>query len=187
MLWPWQPKGSKVAMISPSRPSVRAAARRFLPVCVPCRAVCCQRHEKQKMWICLQIDGDLRATGSDGGRFWGIGIATGVRLRRFQVIPSPPSECNGPWKSLREDSAMITNKITIRDDFSAAPICPHCDKEIQEIASRRVESLPAGRCWGFPTARVSGWADAGILVARLHQHVAIAIILALAILGWDSA
>jgi uncharacterized protein with PIN domain len=68
------------------------------------------------------------------------------------VIPSRPSECNGLWMSLSEDLAMTTQKITIRDDFSAAPICPHCEKEIQEIASRRVESLLGVRFVYYCTA-----------------------------------
>jgi hypothetical protein len=36
---------------------------------------------------------------------------------------------------------MTASKITIREDFPAAPICPHCGKEIQEIAARRLESV----------------------------------------------
>jgi hypothetical protein len=44
-------------------------------------------------------------------------------------------------KRLSEDRAVTTNKITMRDDFPAEPICPHCGKEIQEIAARRVESI----------------------------------------------
>jgi uncharacterized protein with PIN domain len=36
--------------------------------------------------------------------------------------------------------SVTTSRIRIREDFSAAPICPHCGKEIQEIAARRVES-----------------------------------------------
>jgi hypothetical protein len=35
---------------------------------------------------------------------------------------------------------VTTTRIAIREDFSAAPVCPHCEKEIQEIAARRVES-----------------------------------------------
>jgi hypothetical protein len=31
-------------------------------------------------------------------------------------------------------------KIQIRDNYAAAPICPHCEKELLEIAARRVES-----------------------------------------------
>jgi hypothetical protein len=38
-------------------------------------------------------------------------------------------------------SGMTASKITIREDFPAAPICPHCGKEIQEIAARRLESV----------------------------------------------
>jgi hypothetical protein len=43
-------------------------------------------------------------------------------------------------KALGKDLAVIPNKLTIRDDFPGAPICPHCGKEIQEIAARRIES-----------------------------------------------
>jgi hypothetical protein len=35
---------------------------------------------------------------------------------------------------------VTTTRIQIRENFSAAPVCPHCEKEIQEIAARRVES-----------------------------------------------
>lgn len=35
----------------------------------------------------------------------------------------------------------VTNKrIQIREDFPGTPVCPHCGKEIQELAARRVES-----------------------------------------------
>lgn len=34
---------------------------------------------------------------------------------------------------------VTTTRSQIREDFSAAPVCPHCE-EIQEIATRRVES-----------------------------------------------
>ena len=36
---------------------------------------------------------------------------------------------------------MTNVKIRIREGFSAAPVCPHCGKGIQEIAARRVESV----------------------------------------------
>jgi uncharacterized protein with PIN domain len=35
---------------------------------------------------------------------------------------------------------MTTTRIRIREDFPGAPICPHCGKEIQEVAARRVGS-----------------------------------------------
>ena len=35
---------------------------------------------------------------------------------------------------------LMNSKIRIREDCAAAPLCPHCGKEIHEIASRRVES-----------------------------------------------
>lgn len=38
-------------------------------------------------------------------------------------------------------SSVATTRIRIREDFSAEPICPHCGKEIEEIAARRVESI----------------------------------------------
>ena len=34
----------------------------------------------------------------------------------------------------------MDNRIRVREHTSAEPICPHCGKEIQEIAARRVES-----------------------------------------------
>lgn len=36
---------------------------------------------------------------------------------------------------------MTTPRISIREDFTDAPICPHCEKVIQELAARRVESI----------------------------------------------
>jgi uncharacterized protein with PIN domain len=51
-----------------------------------------------------------------------------------------------------EDLAVTTNKITLRDDFPAEPICPHCGKEIQEIAARRVESMLGVRFLYYCTA-----------------------------------
>jgi len=30
--------------------------------------------------------------------------------------------------------------IRIREDFPEAPLCPHCGKEIRDLAARRVES-----------------------------------------------
>jgi len=35
---------------------------------------------------------------------------------------------------------MRTGKITIRENYPASPVCPHCNKEILEIAARPVES-----------------------------------------------
>jgi hypothetical protein len=32
-------------------------------------------------------------------------------------------------------------KIRLREDISLAPLCPHCGKEIQEIAVRQIESM----------------------------------------------
>jgi uncharacterized protein with PIN domain len=46
---------------------------------------------------------------------------------------------------------MTTTRIRIREDFSAAPICPHCGKEIEEIAARRVESTLGVRFLYFCT------------------------------------
>jgi len=37
-------------------------------------------------------------------------------------------------------SGMTNARIRIREDFPAAPLCPHCGEEIHEIAARRVES-----------------------------------------------
>lgn len=42
--------------------------------------------------------------------------------------------------SQRHIGRVTTTRIQIREDFSAAPVCPHCQKEIEEIAARRVES-----------------------------------------------
>ena len=36
---------------------------------------------------------------------------------------------------------LMNTKIRIQDDCPAAPLCPHCEKEIREIAARRVESV----------------------------------------------
>jgi hypothetical protein len=55
-------------------------------------------------------------------------------------------------KPLSEDLAVTANRITIREDFPAAPICPHCSKEIQEIAARRVESMLGVRFVYYRTA-----------------------------------
>jgi len=38
-------------------------------------------------------------------------------------------------------SGMTDMRIRSREDFPAAPVCPHCGKEIAEMAARRVESL----------------------------------------------
>ena len=58
---------------------------------------------------------------------------------------------------------MTTTRIRIREDFPAAPICPHCGKEIEEIAARRVESTLGVRflyfCTIRATAAVSLFAD----------------------------
>ncbi len=44
--------------------------------------------------------------------------------------------------AVQEDIAgMTTMRVRIREDFPAAPVCPHCGKDIQELAARRVESL----------------------------------------------
>lgn len=51
-----------------------------------------------------------------------------------------------------QNSAMTANRIAIREDFPAAPICPHCGKEIQEIAARRIESVLGVRFLYFCTA-----------------------------------
>jgi uncharacterized protein with PIN domain len=53
---------------------------------------------------------------------------------------------------LRVKTVEVSNRITIRDDFPAAPICPHCGKEIQEIAARRVESMLGVRFIYYCTA-----------------------------------
>ena len=39
----------------------------------------------------------------------------------------------------RHTERVTTTRIQIREDFSAAPVCSHCEKEIQEIAARRVD------------------------------------------------
>jgi len=36
---------------------------------------------------------------------------------------------------------MNTGKIRSREAFPASPVCPHCGKEIEEIAARQVESI----------------------------------------------
>jgi hypothetical protein len=51
------------------------------------------------------------------------------------------------WQS----QAMTTARIRIREDFPAAPICPHCGKEINELAARRVESILGVRFLYFCT------------------------------------
>jgi len=53
---------------------------------------------------------------------------------------------------LGDDLAVTTNRIKMRDDFPAEPICPHCGKEIQEIAARRVESMLGVRLLYYCTA-----------------------------------
>jgi len=37
-----------------------------------------------------------------------------------------------------DTNGMTTTRVRIRDDFPAAPVCPHCGKDIQEPAARRV-------------------------------------------------
>lgn len=41
----------------------------------------------------------------------------------------------------RQPPAVNNNRIRIREDFSATPLCPHCGREIRELAARRVESM----------------------------------------------
>lgn len=40
-----------------------------------------------------------------------------------------------------DTQSMTTTRVRIREDFPAAPVCPHCGKDIQELAARRVESV----------------------------------------------
>lgn len=47
---------------------------------------------------------------------------------------------------------MTTTRIQIREEFSSAPLCPHCEKEIEEIAARRVESTLGVRFLYYCTA-----------------------------------
>lgn len=46
-----------------------------------------------------------------------------------------------PSEESRHISDMTTTKVRIREDFPAAPVCPHCEKEIHELAARKVDSL----------------------------------------------
>jgi uncharacterized protein with PIN domain len=55
-------------------------------------------------------------------------------------------------KRSSEGLAVTTNRIRIREDFPSAPICPHCEKEIQEVAARRVESTLGVRFMYYCTA-----------------------------------
>lgn len=41
----------------------------------------------------------------------------------------------------RHIQRVTTTRIRIREDHPAEPICPHCSKEVQELAARRVESV----------------------------------------------
>ena len=60
--------------------------------------------------------------------------------RRLPLQIRPPAVVgNGGSRAVK--SGMATTRIRIREDFSAELICPHCGKEIQEIAARRVESI----------------------------------------------
>ncbi len=45
-------------------------------------------------------------------------------------------------RTAQEDIAgMTTPSVRIREDFPAASVCPHCGKDIHELAARRVESF----------------------------------------------
>jgi uncharacterized protein with PIN domain len=55
-------------------------------------------------------------------------------------------------RPLNEGLAVTTNRIRIREGFLAAPVCPHCEKEIQEVAARRVESTLGVRFMYYCTA-----------------------------------
>jgi uncharacterized protein with PIN domain len=55
-------------------------------------------------------------------------------------------------KRLSEGHAVTRNRIRTREDFPAAPVCPHCEKGIQEIAARRVESTLGVRYMYYCTA-----------------------------------
>jgi hypothetical protein len=56
-------------------------------------------------------------------------------------VPIVRSGCSGARSAGAPDSDVTTTRIRAREDFPAAPICPHCGKEIQEIAARRVDSV----------------------------------------------
>lgn len=55
------------------------------------------------------------------------------------TVPMVDSECTGDAEGSLRDSVVMTATIRIREDITASPICPHCGKELQEIAARRVE------------------------------------------------
>ena len=52
------------------------------------------------------------------------------------------------WQS----GAMTTSRITVREDFPGAALCPHCGKEIQELAACRLESVLGVRLLYFCTS-----------------------------------
>lgn len=68
-------------------------------------------------------------------------IADILSTRRGGQFPNLLSGCNGRGSLEVPHSGMATTRIRIREDFPAAPVCPHCGKEIHEIAARRVESV----------------------------------------------
>jgi len=56
----------------------------------------------------------------------------------LQLRPVVIVETGGP-ATYRD--RMAASKIRIREDVAAGPICPHCGKDIQEIAAQRVDSM----------------------------------------------
>ena len=56
---------------------------------------------------------------------------------RFQPIPAAVV---APDPAPHQIQGVTNPKIRIRENFPSAPVCPHCGKEIHEIAARQVES-----------------------------------------------
>jgi len=56
------------------------------------------------------------------------------------MVPTIPLRCSGLLIRATRHSGVTNTRIRIREDFPSAPLCPHCGKEIQELAARRVES-----------------------------------------------
>lgn len=60
--------------------------------------------------------------------------------RAKKPVPNACTCYNGFPFGAGEDPGVTNTTIRIREGFTAAPICPHCGKDIHEIAARRVES-----------------------------------------------
>ena len=61
-------------------------------------------------------------------------------MRPGLLIPTIAFRCSGLLIRATQHSGVTNTRIRIREDFPGAPLCPHCGKEIQELAVRRVES-----------------------------------------------